>query len=61
MQVYSARNGHLVFDAVAFPENTVIHGGWPEPAFREVYRLMKPHTLYISFYGCTAAEAFLAA
>lgn len=34
---------------------------WLEPAFREIYRLMKPDTLCISFYGWTAAEAFLAA
>jgi site-specific DNA-methyltransferase (adenine-specific) len=34
---------------------------WLEPAFREVYRLMKPDTLCISFYGWTATEAFLAA
>lgn len=99
---YSARNGHLVFDAVAVPENTVIHGDcisvmaglpaesvdfvltdppylcnyrdrqgrtiandtngdWLEPAFREIYRLMKPDTLCISFYGWTATETFLAA
>ncbi|MGP4804241.1 DNA methyltransferase [Agrobacterium cavarae] len=99
---YSVRNGHLVFDAMAVPENTVIHGDcisvmaglpaesvdfvltdppyicnyrdrqgrtiandnksdWLEPAFREIYRLMKPDTLCISFYGWTATEAFLAA
>lgn len=34
---------------------------WLEPAFREIYRLMKPDTLCISFYGWTAAESFLAA
>jgi adenine-specific DNA-methyltransferase len=34
---------------------------WLEPAFREIYRLMKPDTLCISFYGWTATEAFLAA
>lgn len=34
---------------------------WLEPAFREIYRLMKPDTLCISFYGWTAAEHFLAA
>lgn len=34
---------------------------WLEPAFCEVYRLMKPDTLCISFYGWTAMEPFLAA
>ncbi|WP_230640342.1 DNA methyltransferase [Shinella sumterensis] len=34
---------------------------WLEPAFREVYRLMKPDTLCISFYGWTATEAFVSA
>lgn len=34
---------------------------WLEPAFRQVYRLMKPDSLCISFYGWTATEAFLAA
>lgn len=34
---------------------------WLGPAFREVYRLMKPDTLCISFYGWIATEAFLAA
>lgn len=34
---------------------------WLAPAFREIYRLMKPDTLCISFYGWTATEAFLAA
>ncbi|WJR67091.1 DNA methyltransferase [Neorhizobium sp. CSC1952] len=34
---------------------------WLEPAFREIYRLMKPDSLCISFYGWTAADAFLAA
>lgn len=34
---------------------------WLAPAFREVYRLMKPDTLCVSFYGWTATEAFLAA
>ncbi|MBB2905283.1 site-specific DNA-methyltransferase (adenine-specific) [Rhizobium sp. RAS22] len=99
---YTAHNGHLVFDAMALPENSVIrgdcitvmtglsaetvdfvqtdppyicnyrdrqgltiandtNGDWPEPAFREIYRLMKPDTLCISFYGWTATEAFLAA
>ncbi|MGR9168622.1 DNA methyltransferase [Rhizobium sp. KDH_Rht_773_N] len=37
------------------------HSDWLEPAFREVYRLMKPDTLCFSFYGWTAADAFLAA
>lgn len=37
------------------------HADWLVPAFREVYRLMKPDTLCISFYGWTATEAFLAA
>jgi hypothetical protein len=34
---------------------------WLEPPFREVYGLMKPDTLCISFYGWTATEAFVAA
>lgn len=34
---------------------------WLEPAFREIYRLMKPDTLCISFYGWVATEMFLAA
>lgn len=34
---------------------------WLEPAFREIYRLMKPDTLCISFYGWVSTEAFLAA
>lgn len=99
---YIVRNGHLQFQEVAMPENTVIHSDcvqvmadmpaesvdfvltdppyvcryrdrqgrtiandssseWLEPAFREIYRLMKPDTLCISFYGWTATEAFLAA
>lgn len=34
---------------------------WLEPAFREIYRVMKPDTLCVSFYGWTAMEAFLSA
>jgi site-specific DNA-methyltransferase (adenine-specific) len=34
---------------------------WLEPAFRKIYRLMKPDTLCVSFYGWTALESFLGA
>ena len=34
---------------------------WLEPAFHEIYRLMKPDTLCVRFYGWTALEAFLTA
>lgn len=34
---------------------------WLAPAFSEVYRVMKPDTLCISFYGWTATDAFLGA
>lgn len=34
---------------------------WLEPAFREIYRLMKPDTLCVSFYGWTGLESFLGA
>jgi len=34
---------------------------WLEPAFREIYRVMKPDTLCICFYGWTAVESFVAA
>ena len=31
---------------------------WLRPAFREIFRLMKPDTLCVSFYGWTATAAF---
>jgi site-specific DNA-methyltransferase (adenine-specific) len=34
---------------------------WLKPAFAEIYRLLKPDTLCVSFYGWNSAEQFLAA
>ena len=34
---------------------------WIAPAFAEIFRLMKPDTLCISFYGWNAADAFIGA
>lgn len=34
---------------------------WIEPVFREIFRLLKPDTLCVSFYGWPKAEHFLAA
>jgi site-specific DNA-methyltransferase (adenine-specific) len=31
---------------------------WIKPAFAEIYRLMKPHTLCVSFYGWPMVETF---
>jgi len=35
-------------------------GDWLAPAFSEVYRLLKPHTVCVSFYGWTKVDAFVA-
>lgn len=37
------------------------NGAWLEPAFAEMYRLLKPHSFCVSFYGWPKAERFLAA
>lgn len=50
---YRDRQGRTIVD-----DNS---SGWVEPAFRAIYRVMKPDTLCISFYGWTATEVFLAA
>jgi DNA modification methylase len=34
---------------------------WLEPAFAEMYRLLKPDSLCVSFYGWNAADKFIAA
>src|SRR2546426_3015964 len=34
---------------------------WVQPAFREVYRVLKPGSLCLSFYGFFQAEKFLTA
>lgn len=36
-------------------------GDWLAPAFAEVFRLMKPDSVAVSFYGWTQADAFIAA
>lgn len=36
-------------------------GDWLEPAFVEVFRLLKPQTVCISFYGWTKVDRFVAA
>lgn len=38
-----------------------VHAGWVEPAFAQVYRLLKPDSFCISFYGWNHAEKFLLA
>jgi site-specific DNA-methyltransferase (adenine-specific) len=35
--------------------------GWLEPAFAEMYRVLKPGTFCMSFYGWNAADKFIAA
>lgn len=35
--------------------------GWLTPAFAEIYRVLKPDSFLVSFYGFTKADAFLAA
>lgn len=35
--------------------------GWLEPAFAEMYRVLKPGSLAISFYGWNAADKFIGA
>ena len=37
------------------------NGSWVEPAFAEVYRLLKPDRLCISFYGWNHTETFMRA
>ncbi len=32
---------------------------WLQPAFREIYRLLKPDSLCVSFYGWNSADRFL--
>ena len=34
---------------------------WLEPAFREMYRLLKPNTLCVSFYGWPMIDLFMTA
>lgn len=36
-------------------------GDWLKPAFAEVYRLLKPDTVCVSFYGWTKVDEFVAA
>lgn len=36
-------------------------GDWLDSAFAEVYRLLKPHTVCVSFYGWTKVDEFVAA
>ncbi|WP_246510687.1 DNA methyltransferase [Bradyrhizobium glycinis] len=35
--------------------------GWLEPAFAEMYQLLKPDSFCVSFYGWNAADKFIAA
>ena len=37
------------------------NSSWLEPAFSEIYRLLKPDTFCVSFYGWNKAERFLRA
>ncbi|MCR6732611.1 MAG: DNA methyltransferase [Afipia sp.] len=37
------------------------HDGWLEPAFAEMYRVLKPGSLCVSFYGWNAADKFIGA
>ncbi len=38
-----------------------IHGDWLEPVFAELYRVLKPNSYMVSFYGWQAADAFMGA
>ena len=37
------------------------HGRWLEPAFAEMFRLLKPDSLCVSFYGWNQADQFISA
>src|SRR5262249_5449908 len=37
------------------------NGSWLEPAFAEMYRLLKPGSFALSFYGWSQADRFIAA
>ena len=37
------------------------NGRWLEPAFAEMFRLLKPDSLCLSFYGWNQADRFIAA
>jgi site-specific DNA-methyltransferase (adenine-specific) len=53
MARYRARDGRTV----ANDDN----GRWLEPAFSETYRLLRPNTFCVSFYGWPVADRFIAA
>jgi site-specific DNA-methyltransferase (adenine-specific) len=50
---YRSRNGQTIAGDV--------DDGWLVPAFGEIYRLMKPDALCVSFYGWNSADRFIAA
>jgi DNA modification methylase len=37
------------------------NGAWPQPAFTQMYRLLKPGSFCVSFYGWSKADRFIAA
>jgi site-specific DNA-methyltransferase (adenine-specific) len=53
MARYRARDGRTVAN-----DN---NGRWLEPAFSETYRLLRPNTFCVSFYGWPVADRFIAA
>jgi DNA modification methylase len=37
------------------------NGAWLQPAFKQIYRLLKPGSFCVSFYGWSKADRFIAA
>lgn len=50
---YKSRDGQTIADDD--------RDDWPEPAFVEMYRLLKPGSFCVSFYGWHAADKFIGA
>ena len=48
---YRARDGRTVANDD--------HDEWLQPAFREIYRVLKPDSLCVSFYGWNSADRFI--